>query len=101
MQHKRESLRRRHCFQHCKQRKTDGIGEKHLMLRVEAILPTHYWFGDVGAQRQLPAQLSRTQHVKADTTDNRCKPSAEILNRVGVGPAKAEPGFLDGIVSLR
>jgi hypothetical protein len=98
VQHERQPLGRRQSLQYDEQREPDrvrlhrfefGIGYVDILER-----------GGVVADRLFGSATPRTQHVEADPPDDRGQPAAQILDRVGVGPAEPDPGLLDGILGF-
>ena len=75
-------------------------GQHRLVLWVDPVLAAHDRLGRVQVQGFLAPRLAPTQHVQTHARDNRCQPSAEILDAAGVGAAEAQPHFLGGVLRL-
>jgi hypothetical protein len=44
--------------------------------------------------------LARPQHVEAHARNDRCQPSAKVVDARGIGAAQSQPRFLNGVVHL-
>ena len=56
--------------------------------------------GQGTAHRLLAPRTPGAKHVEADAGDDRCQPSAKVVDALGSGTAQPEPGLLHGVVGL-
>jgi hypothetical protein len=70
------------------------------VLGVDPVLAAHDRLGQMRAQRLLAARSARAQHVERHPGDDGRQPRAQVLDLVGLRPAEAQPGLLDGVVGL-
>jgi hypothetical protein len=81
-------------------RQPHGIAQQSRLLGIEAILGADHWLGQPIRERVFASSPPRTQHVKADTSDDGDQPAIEIGYRPAIGPAEPKPGLLQRVVSF-
>ena len=87
-------------LEHHEQREPDGIGDQHLLLGVGLLVDLDDRLGHPGADIVLAARLPGAQHVDADAADDRGQPRAGVVDRLLLGAAEPQPGFLQRILGL-
>ena len=70
------------------------------LLGIESFLRAHDGIRQVGLEGRFAARPARSQHVEADTPDDRRQPRAQVVDIAPVGAAEPEPGLLDRVVGL-
>src|SRR5262249_2110322 len=71
----------------------DGLGRACVLLGIcRGRVP--FGEGDHVVLRLLAARAPGSQHVEADPSDDRRQPAGEVVQRLSLGPAKAQPGLL-------
>ena len=100
MQHEGEALGGGQGVEHDQQRQPDRIGEEGFLLGVRRFGAAGGGDDGGGVERVLAAGRARAEHVEADAGHDGGQPTAEVVEAIGVGAAKAQPGFLDGVVSF-
>ena len=87
-------------LEHDQQRQTHRVGEQRLVLGVGAAGRVDDRVGNVHVERLLAPRSAGAEHVQRDPGDDRRQPAAEVLDLPHIGPAKPQPGVLDGVVGL-
>ncbi len=102
VQHERDPLGRRQCFEYHEQREADRVGQERVVLGIAPGVAARERLGRVRAplQRLFGPRRARAQHVEAQPCDDGRKPSPEVLDSARVSAAEPQPGFLNGVVRL-
>jgi hypothetical protein len=103
VQNERQALGGRQGLQDDEQREADRVGQQRLVLGVHAGGVGDDRVGDVHMarlERLLAAGFTGSQNVEAHAGGDRRQPAGEVVDRLGVGAVQAQPGLLDGDVSL-
>jgi hypothetical protein len=99
VQHERQPLGGLQRLEHDQEGEADRVGQERLVLRVRPVraVDDRLRYPQVG---HLPPRVAGAEHVQGHPGDDGREPAAEVLDFVGVGSAKAQPGLLDGVVRL-
>jgi hypothetical protein len=102
VEHERESLRGLEGLQHHEEREADRVGEHRIGLRIPVGAGDHRigYVRGILTEGILPARCPRPQHVQAHTRDDGREPGAQVHDVVDIGPAEANPAFLDRILGF-
>ncbi len=100
MKYESEPLGRREGIEHDQQGEADRVGQQRFLLGLRRSLGTDQRIGDVEVERLLASGVPRPQHVQTDATNDRGQPTAHVFDPARVRSTDAQPGVLDGIVSI-
>ena len=78
----------------------DRVGEQRLVLGIAAISGVDDRVRHIHLERLFTPRSARAEHVQRHACDNRRQPAAKVLDLARIGAAEAQPGVLDGVVSL-
>ena len=87
-------------LEHDEQGEPDRVGQLGLVGRVGVLAGADDRLGQRRAHEVLAPRAARAQHVQAHAADDRRQPAAQVVDRLGVGAAEAQPRLLDGVVGL-
>ena len=100
MQHERNPLGGRELFEYHEQGQAHRVGQECFPLGTASVQRAADHLGRFRIQRLLSPRCAGPEHVQADAGEHRRQPAAEVRDRADIGPAEAEPGFLDRIFRL-
>ncbi len=80
VKHECQALCRRKSLEHHDQCQPYGIGDQHLAFWIAVVVHRHDRLGKPPGDEILAPGLAGTQHVEADTADDRRQPAAHVLD---------------------
>lgn len=100
MEDEGQSLSGSQGIEHDEERQADRVGKERLVLWSKFSRWADDRIGEMHLEGFLSPDISRAEHIEANAGDDRCQPSARILDLVRLGSAHPHPGVLDCIVGL-